>query len=184
MGVVGFGGTPNSGGASPSKQQHPPVDSARPCRACMCWGCGERRPAHMQRVAFAQPAGVWKATQGSAQADTGFRASSRRGRAFRCPCWQSPPPRRKESSVGPFGYACAPLYASEHVKQRALGQEPTGRQSILTSHLVHAPFTTKATDSRTHAKQSGGLLDSDALTGQYSQTRVRSTGRERRRPPE
>ena len=44
-------------------------------------------------------------------------------------------PRR--SSVGPFGYACAPLYASEHVKQRTLGQEPKGRRSILTSHLVH-----------------------------------------------
>jgi hypothetical protein len=29
------------------------------------------------------------------------------------------------------------LYASEHVKQRTLGQEPTGRRSILTSHLVH-----------------------------------------------
>ena len=41
------------------------------------------------------------------------------------------------SSVGPFGYACAPLYASEHVKQRTLGQEPKGRRSILTSHLVH-----------------------------------------------
>jgi hypothetical protein len=41
--------------------------------------------------------------------------------------------------------------------------------------------TTKATDSRTHATQSGGLLDSDALTGQYSQTRVQR--RERRRPP-
>ena len=40
-------------------------------------------------------------------------------------------------SVGPFGYACAPLYASEHVKQRTLGQEPKGRRSILTSHLVH-----------------------------------------------
>jgi hypothetical protein len=31
------------------------------------------------------------------------------------------------SSVGPFGYACAPLYASEHVKQRNQGTEPTGR---------------------------------------------------------
>ena len=41
------------------------------------------------------------------------------------------------SSVGPFGYACAPLYVSEHVKQRTLGQEPKGRRSILTSHLVH-----------------------------------------------
>jgi hypothetical protein len=30
-------------------------------------------------------------------------------------------------SVGPFGYACAPLYASEHVKQRTQGTEPTGR---------------------------------------------------------
>jgi hypothetical protein len=40
------------------------------------------------------------------------------------------------SSVGPFGYACAPLYASEHVKQRALGKEPTGRRSALASHLV------------------------------------------------
>jgi hypothetical protein len=38
------------------------------------------------------------------------------------------------SSVGPFGYACAPLYASEHVKQRALGKGPTGRRSTLTSH--------------------------------------------------
>jgi hypothetical protein len=38
--------------------------------------------------------------------------------------------------VGPFDSACAPLYASEHVKQRTLGQEPTGRRSILTSHLV------------------------------------------------
>jgi hypothetical protein len=46
--------------------------------------------------------------------------------------------RRFPSSVGPFGYACAPLYASEHVsKQRTLGKEPTGRRSILTSHLVH-----------------------------------------------
>jgi hypothetical protein len=31
------------------------------------------------------------------------------------------------SSVGPFGYACAPLYASDHVKQRTQGTEPTGR---------------------------------------------------------
>jgi hypothetical protein len=63
------------------------------------------------------------------------------------------------------------LYASEHVKQRALGQEPTGRRSTLTSHLVHrSPLTTKATDSRTHAELSGGLLDLDTLTGQYSQT--------------
>ena len=30
-------------------------------------------------------------------------------------------------SIGPFGYACAPLYASEHVKQRTQGTEPTGR---------------------------------------------------------
>jgi hypothetical protein len=70
------------------------------------------------------------------------------------------------SSVGPFGCACAPLYLTSHlahVKQRTLGQEPTGRQSILTSHLVHR-FTTKATDSRTHAKQSDGLLDSDTST--------------------
>jgi hypothetical protein len=34
---------------------------------------------------------------------------------------------RLSSSVGPFGYACAPLYASEHVKQRNQGTEPTGR---------------------------------------------------------
>jgi hypothetical protein len=33
--------------------------------------------------------------------------------------------------------ACAPLYASEDLKQRTLGQEPTGRRPILTSHLVH-----------------------------------------------
>jgi hypothetical protein len=37
--------------------------------------------------------------------------------------WRTP----KKSSVGPFGYACAPLYASEHVKQRTQGTEPTGR---------------------------------------------------------
>jgi hypothetical protein len=46
-------------------------------------------------------------------------------------------PKPFTSSVGPFGYACAPLYASEHVKQRTLGKELTGRRSILTSHLVH-----------------------------------------------
>jgi hypothetical protein len=111
-----------------------------------------------------------------------------------CPCaavwvrcrnglvYRSPPPMRSLlSSVGPFGNACAPLNASEHVKQRTLGQEPTGRQSILTSHFVRR-LTTKTTDSCTRAKQSDGLLDSDTLTGQYNQTRVQR--RERRSPPE
>jgi hypothetical protein len=61
---------------------------------------------------------------------------------------------RAAVSVGPFGHACAPLYASEHAKQRTLGTEPTGRRSILTPHLVHRlTLNTKATDSRTHAKQ-------------------------------
>jgi hypothetical protein len=70
------------------------------------------------------------------------------------------------SSVGPLGYARALLYASEHDKQRTLGQEPTGRQSsILTSHLVHR-FATKTTDPRAHAKQFYGLRDSDTLAGQ------------------
>jgi hypothetical protein len=76
------------------------------------------------------------------------------------------PPR----SVGPFGCACAPLYASEHVKQRSLGQEPTGRQSILTSHLVHRLTPRKQrTHALTRGKQaSGGLLDPDTLTGKSS----------------
>jgi hypothetical protein len=52
------------------------------------------------------------------------------------------------SSVGPFGYACAPLYAREHVKQRTLGQEPTDGVSIDLDVPLSPPFTTKATDSR------------------------------------
>jgi hypothetical protein len=36
-------------------------------------------------------------------------------------------PASQPFSVGPFGYACALLYASEHVKQRTQGTEPTGR---------------------------------------------------------
>jgi hypothetical protein len=54
-------------------------------------------------------------------------------------------------------------YASEHVKQRTLGQEPTGRRLILTSNCLSPPLTTKATDSRTHAELSVGLLSAGLL---------------------
>ena len=66
------------------------------------------------------------------------------------------------SSVGPFGYACAPLYASEHVKQRTLGKELTGRRSILTSHLVH----------RLTRKQRTRALTRSNLTVYLIQTRL------------
>jgi hypothetical protein len=45
----------------------------------------------------------------------------------------------KGVSVRPFGYAYASLYASEHVKQRALVQESTRRQSISTSPFTSSP---------------------------------------------
>jgi hypothetical protein len=69
----------------------------------------------------------------------------------------------------------------ERARQAAYSGPGTQGASIDLDVPLSPPFTTKATDSRTHAKQSGGLLDSDALTGQYSQTRVQR--RERRRPP-
>ena len=70
--------------------------------------------------------------------------------------------RSRKRSVGPFGYACAPLYASEHVKQRTLGKEPKGRRSILTSHLVH----------RLTRKQRTRALTRSNLTAYLIQTRL------------
>jgi hypothetical protein len=56
----------------------------------------------------------------------------------------------------------------------ALSGPGTHGASIDLDIPLSPPFTTKATDPRTHAKQSGGLLDSDTFTGQYSQTRVQA----------
>jgi hypothetical protein len=60
----------------------------------------------------------------------------------------------------------------ERVRQAAYSGPGTNGASIDLDVPLSPPLTTKATDSRTHAKLSDGLLDSDTLTGQYSQTRV------------
>jgi hypothetical protein len=60
---------------------------------------------------------------------SGGRAAGRgRRRALICqPNAQAAKPQdRPPKPVGPFGYACAPLYASEHVKQRTLGHGTHG----------------------------------------------------------
>jgi hypothetical protein len=57
----------------------------------------------------------------------------------------------------------------ERARQAAYSGPGTHGASIDLDVPLSPPLTTKATDSRTHAKLSGGLLDSDTFTGQYAQ---------------
>jgi hypothetical protein len=64
----------------------------------------------------------------------------------------------------------------ERARQAAYSGPGTHGASIDLDVLLSPPFTTKSTDSRTHAKQSGGLLDSDKLIAYTTAKRECSAG--------
>jgi hypothetical protein len=70
----------------------------------------------------------------------------------------------------------------ERARQAAYSRQGTHGAPIDLDVPLSPPFNTKATDSRTHAKQPDGLLDSDTFTRQYSQTRVPRRAERRRLP--